>query len=408
MGLKDWLRDFISEEDAQSIRANQSCFAKLQGLIYCRYAQAIVAERYGSLLSKSEFITYLKGEVKKTDTWYRLNVEPNPNQSSSEFMKQLANRLVFNGEALIVRLEDNSLYVAKEFTKGIYQVGETRFSDVTIDIYEDGTVNEYALKGVFYGERAIYIKYTNQAALNFIAQMNDIYASLIDNVGNSGSSAVKYALNIDATALNGVDIDINEEITRLTNDDFNALVNNNDAIVPLLNGFKLDVINPSNNNSQNATIASINIDKMFNDVLANVGHIYNVPKSFMQGTYEKNDLDEFLTFGLDSMAQLIGECVNRKYYGKKQILEGTYCRLDTKKVKHFDILTISDSINKLISSGVYSINEVRVLLDEPLIDKEIGDVHWVTRNYAVIGDYLKEQSNYTANDKKTAVARESE
>lgn len=119
-------------------------------------------------------------------------------------------------------------------------------------------------------------------------------------------------------------------------------------------------------------------------------------------------MDEFLTFCLDPLCSLIGECVNRKYYGKKQILSKTYCRLDTKKVKHFDILTISDAINKLISSGVYTINEVRTLLEEPLIDKEIGDKHWITRNYAVVGDYIQEMSNYSNQDKKTNVGNQNE
>lgn len=400
--FKDWWLDFLDHKRVVEISPEVLDFLnKTTTLAYNQYAQAIVAEKYGSLLAQCDFITYVNGEIVEKDNWYRLNVEPNKNQSSSEFMKQLAKQLIMKGEALIVKTDDGDLWVAKDFMKANRQVGEMYFENVWVDIYEDRGVSSYNLKGTFRGENAIYIKYMNANALAYIEQMNELYTELIDEVKRSGSTALKYSMEIDTQAINGRGVDVNKEIAKMVNENFEALVSNKSAIIPLLNGFKLDVLNKNNLNAQNSTTATANISQTFSDVLVNVGLIYNMPKSFMLGTYEKNDMDEFLTFGLDPLCTLIGECFNRTYYGKKQIMAKTYCRLDTKKVKHFDILTISDTINKLVSSGVYSINEVRTLLDEPLIDAEIGDKHWVTRNYAVIGDYLQESTNYTANDPKT-------
>lgn len=404
--IREWLVDHFGNE----VKPSQKWSAKMldlicnaQELVYNQYAQSVVAELYGSLLSQCDFITYINGEVVEKDVWYRLNVEPNPNQSSSEFMRQLARQLIFKGEALIIKTDNGSLYVASDFMKGNYQLAETHFKNVWVDIYgDDSDVPAYQLTGEWYGDKAIYIRYQNPKVQAYISQMNKLYTDIIDNVKRSGSSAIKYSLNVDATAQNGVDINLDEELSKILNEDFEALADDKkNAIIPLMNGFKLDVLNPSNNNAQNSAVANNNINNMFEDVLVNVGRLYNVPKSFMLGTFEKNDMDEFLTFGLDPICSLIGECVNRKYYGKKQIISKTYCVLDTKKVKHFDILTVSDSINKLISSGVYTINEIRQILGEPLIDAEIGDKHWITRNYAVVGDYINELSNYTANDKKT-------
>lgn len=404
--IKDWLKDTFGTKQSITIDAKTAeCLFNLKELIYHKYAQAIVAERYGSLLSQCDFITYVNNEVVEKDTWYRLNVEPNPNQTSSEFMKQLAKRLIFNGEALIIKTDNNNLYVANDFQKGSHQLNETYFNNVQVDIYEDGTVSPYQLTGTFKGENAIYIRYQNADALKYIRQMNDMYTNLINNVRKSGSAAIKYALTIDTTATNGAGIDLDKELSNIINEDFDALVEEGNAIIPLLNGFKLDVLNPANNNSQNATVASSNVNNMFESIMVNVGNIYNVPKSFMIGTYEKNDEDKLLTLGLDPLCSMITEAFNRRYYSKKQVMEKTYCRLDTKKVKHFDILTISDSINKLVSSGVYSINDIRNLLDEPMVDSEIGDKHWITRNYAVVGDYIQEMTNYSDNDPKTQVGK---
>lgn len=391
--FKDFFDNFFDTKSGKKLTAEEiELIFGVSEFLVNKYAQSMVAEKYGAALTQCLFTTYQKNEAVESDNYYRLNVEPNPNQSASEFKKQLARRLVFDGEALIIQTSDKNLYVAKSFQKGQKQLAETKFSNVSVDVYEDGSVSEYQLTGVFDSSNSIYMRYSNPKALLYIEQLNDLYKDLIDNVNNSGNSALKYLLKMDMTALNGLDVDINELVKQLCNEDFRKMVGKKNAILPIYKGMELEALNPANNNSQNASVASNNINNLVDDVLVKVGGIYNVPKSYMLGTYEKNDEESFLSMGLDPIATTITENFNRRYYTKKQYIDGTYCQLSTKKVKHFDILTISDSINKLISSGVYSINEVREILDEQPIEAEIGDKHWVTRNYAVVGDYLEEQA----------------
>lgn len=402
MGLKDFFGNLFKKDVPLSVEERE-IVRQVEQLWYLQLGQQIVAERYGALLSKCEFKTYVKNEEVKGDNWYAFNVEPNVNQTSSEFLKQLARKLIFDLEVLIVQLDDGQFYIADSFTKGDYVVKETYFTDVVIDIYGNGG---YQLQGTFKGDRAIYIKYANDKADQLARQMNNLYADLFENVKRSGSNKIKYKLDIDTTAMNGTGVDYQAELNRIVNSQFQALTSDNYAILPMMKGFDLQAINSANNNSQNATIASANITNVFTEYLVDVGQIYNVPRSFMVGTYEENDMDDFLTFGLDPLCNMIDQAINRRYYGKKNVMQGTYLMVDTKKVKHFDILTISNSINKLISSGVYTINEMREILEEQPIDDSIGDLHWITRNYAVVGDYVQEQSNYTANDPKTQIARE--
>lgn len=393
-------RDFLDNlfGDHSSFNNLSACekaiLSKAEKLWYMQLAQHIVAERYGSLLSKCEFKTYIKNSEEKKDNYYLLNVEPNPNQSSSEFWKLVAYKLIHDFECLIIQTDNGYLYVADSFDKGDYQLNETYFKNVVINIYDNDKVNEYRMQGTFKGDRAIYIKYANKGALNLVRQMSSLYAELIENVKLSGSNKLKYLLKIDTQALQGVSVDYDKELKKIINEDFKALVSDNHAIMPVLKGFDLDVLNPSNANAQNASAANSSIKSIYEELMVNVGQIYNVPRSFMLGTYEENDMDDFLTFGLDPWCDLIGEALNRKYYGKKAYMDGTYCLVDTKKIKHFDILTVSNAINKLISSGVYTINELRKILEEKPIDAKIGDLHWITRNYAVVGDYINEQSNY--------------
>lgn len=399
MGLKDFFNGIFYEDYRLSAKEISIC-QSIRDIWLMKYAQHIVAERYGALLSKCEFKTYVNNELKRGDNYYLLNVQPNPNQSSSEFWKMVANKLICNLECLIIVTDDGNWYVADSFEKGDYQLKETHFKDVVVDIY-DGDVQAYKLTGEWFGDKAIYIKYSNKGAKELLTQMTTMYADLMDNVRKSGSNKLKYLLNIDTSKLNGVEVDLNEEISRIVNEDFNKLVNDGNVIMPLFNGFDLKVLNQDNNNAQNSSSANKSINDMYQSLMENVGQLYNVPVSVMKGTYEENDMDDFLTFGLDPLADLIEEAINRKHYGKNNFRKGTYCTVDTKKIKHFDILTVSNAINKLISSGVYTINELRLILDEKPIEDDLGDLHWITRNYAVVGDYIQEQSNYTNNDPKT-------
>ena len=114
----------------------------------------------------------------------------------------------------------------------------------------------------------------------------------------------------------------------------------------------------------------------------------------MLGDFEKDDLDNLLTYSLDGIAEMISQAFNRRWYGYRSYKNGTYCKLDTTNARHLDMVSIASISNNIISSGIYTINEVREKVGEPLVDTKIGDTHFITRNYAVIGDaYLDDPSN---------------
>lgn len=389
MKILDFLDNVYDISNVKKYRVGakeQEIIMRLNTLWCYKLALFTASERIGSILSKCEIKTYVKNNPVEESNWYLFNVEPNPNQTSCEFMKQLARQLVFHQEALVVVIDGN-LYIASSFEKDEYQIRETYFKNVCINIYGE---SELALEGIFSGENAIYIKAFDQELSMVLMQMAQEYAGLIENIKKIGNNKLKFALHIDETAMAGDDFD--EYLNEIVNEDFAKLVSDNHAILPLPNGFKLEAIN-SGLNGENGRFVNSSVNTELDEIFKQVGQALNIPLSVMNGTYQNDDKDDFLTFCIDPLCDMISEAFNRKFYGKKYVLEGTYLDFDTKKIKHFDILTVSDSINKLISSGVYTINEIRAFLDEQPIDEEIGNIHWITRNYAVIGDYIDDPQN---------------
>jgi hypothetical protein len=51
-------------------------------------------------------------------------------------------------------------------------------------------------------------------------------------------------------------------------------------------------------------------------------------------------------------------------------------------------LDVADKADKLIASGVASIDEVRRVLDMPAIGTEFSQKHWITKNYSDVSEIL--------------------
>jgi hypothetical protein len=92
-------------------------------------------------------------------------------------------------------------------------------------------------------------------------------------------------------------------------------------------------------------------------------------------------MDELLTFCIDPMADLIQAEINRKRYGKKAFLSGTYLRIDTTCIKHIDIFDVATSADKLISDSLYNVDELRQKLGDAPINTWWSKRYVLTKNY---------------------------
>ena len=85
--------------------------------------------------------------------------------------------------------------------------------------------------------------------------------------------------------------------------------------------------------------------------------------------------------------------INRKRNGFEGFLKGDYIKIDTTTVKHIDIFDIATPVDKLISSGAFTINDIRKLIGEPEIAEDWASQHFITKNYSTIQDLLESLNN---------------
>ena len=51
---------------------------------------------------------------------------------------------------------------------------------------------------------------------------------------------------------------------------------------------------------------------------------------------------------------------------------------------HIDVFEIAEKIDKLISTGMYSIDELRSKISDTILNTDWSDKHWITKNYSEI------------------------
>lgn len=410
MGLLQKAVDFLSnmwDEDGNKVRINvNSITDSYNDLMMYKYALHVAASRIAAIISKCEFKTYAKNKEIKESNWYSFNVKPNANQTASEFKRQIINELILSekNECLIIVKNINgkaSFFVASDFKSNRSITSEQVFSDVKVNLYGE---EEQSLPGTFGKEQTIYINLNNAGVRETLSKMNTLFSEIIINLQDAGAYTNRYFIHLDQTQM--ANPEYAEALDNLLNEQFEKFLKSRKSLLPLYAGMEIEQASKAQENSQNAMLSSESISKQMKEVISMVGHAFNIPTSVMLGTYEENDLDDFLTFGIDPIAKMIQESINGNFYGEKAYLEGTYVFVDTKKVKHFDILTVANAINKLISSGLYTINDLREKIDEKPIDDEIGNKHFITRNYAVIGEYISDATNYTDYKKEKTKKKE--
>ncbi len=113
-----------------------------------------------------------------------------------------------------------------------------------------------------------------------------------------------------------------------------------------------------------------------------------IPLPMMYGniTNMQEIVKVYLSFCIDPLADMMSEELTRKTTDYFTWKSGNRVEVDTSCINHIDIFEIADKADKLISSGIMDIDEVRTRLRLDTLDTEFSKQHWITKNNAKIED----------------------
>lgn len=375
MGLRDWLGDIFKRQqrgDHDQTSFDTLCIDLSEKILVRDLAINTAINLLGNAISLSEFNTYDKGNEDKSNIYYKLNVEPNPNYSASRFWKKFVYRLVYDGEALIIE-QGKNYYVADSFVKETRAFYTCKYRDVVVD--------DFSLKRSYDESDVLYFKLYERNIINIVGSLYDDYGKLVEyskasyKKNNAKRGIVNIPTNYPQTE------DAKEKLNKLLNDQIQKFYGaENGAVLPLTNGITYEDI--SSDSYKNST-DSRDIRNLIDDIFDFTAIGFNIPPALLKGS--ANDLestvDRFIKFGVEPFCEMIEDEVNRKFYSKNSYLNNTYMAIDTSRLKTTNLSQLANVVDVLTRNGVNNIDENRKLLGMEPLRSEESQKRRITKNY---------------------------
>lgn len=373
MKIIEWIKDFFGNKEV--VYLNEKIVSLSTRIAIEEFAINIAINLIAGSISKCEFQTYIGGEKTKGDEYYIWNIEPNKNQNSTEFIQEVIAKLLYKNECLVIE-HNGQLVIADSFNQKEYAVVE--------NIFEDITRNDFTFPRSYRMSEVLYFKYNNKNIRslysNLMSNYNDLLELAIKKYKRSGGR--KGIVELDAI-MQG-DTTKKEEIENMFLKKFKNYFEAENAVINIPRGVKYEEMNGEG--SKKATSDMVDIQNLIKEAFQRAAQALRIPPALLMGDIAgvKDITDNYLTFSIDPIVDLLAEEINRKRYGKKAYLSGSYMKIDTTCIKHIDIFSIAEKIDKLISSGMYSIDGLLEKVGDASLDTEWSVKHWITKNYSEI------------------------
>lgn len=380
MGLISWLSRRLG---MQSVPVDGTSWADVVGEFFADVCIRDMAfwsavNIAAKAICKCEIKTYVNGEEVRGPEYYLWNVEPNRNQSSSVFMHKLVSQLFSKNEALAIE-QNGQLLLADSFIRKPYALLD--------DLFEQVTVGDFPFRRTFKQSEVLYWQLNSEDMHRVTNRIFDGYSRLLGYAMDAyqRSRGTKGVFEYDTLPVAGTEP--RKVFDELINKRFAEWLNSDRAVIPLGKGQKFTELA----HKTYASESTRDIRAMVDDICDFTAKGFGIPPALIRGDVQgvKDVTDQLLTFCVDPLADIIQEEANRKRSGRAGFLAGTYMQIDTTAVKHMDLFDIAAPIEKLIGSGVCSVNDILKQLGKPTINEPWADEHFFTKNFSTIEEALR-------------------
>lgn len=338
--------------------------------IYCQeLALYTVSSLIGNAISKSEMLCFRDGKAVKNEDYYRLNVAPNENETSSYFWHKIINSVIRNGEALVVETSDGAMYCAESYS--------TTKQPIKGDIYTNVALENFTFLRSFDTSNSYTFRLNNINATKLLNGLYNDWSRLLSAARNDfiKNHSNRYKIKIDG--IRAGDKDFNKIFEEIIKKQIKDYFETDDAIYPEYEGYEL--VPDDKGKSNYGADDFIKLRKEYFEIAAGA---YHVPLSMMTGniTNMGEIISSFLSFSVDPFADMITESLN-KGAGLEHFVNGDYFKVDTSYNNHTDIFSNANNIAALISSGYACIDELRIKNGDPPLNTEWSRKHYITKNF---------------------------
>ncbi|WP_425591319.1 phage portal protein [Bacillus thuringiensis] len=366
-----WISDVLNKNKEIAFMFDVDMFIDTANRVHMkRLAIDTCISFLGRTISQSEF-RVKNGEVfEKNELYYRLNVRPNKNMTASTFWEKFIQKLVYDNECLVIQADDGDLLIADDFEHNEYAVFEDTFTNVT--------VKDYQFKRSFKQSEVIHLRYRNDKLSPLIDGLFADYGDLFGRILSSQKRKNQIRGTVDMDMIGAKTQEQVDKLQKFIDDMYQAIGKKDIAIVPQQKGIEYKEV--YNGSANGPSVEEIN--KVTNGFLNQVAMSMGIPTALIYG--EMADIEKqtknYMNFTVKPLLKKISDEVNVKFFEMNEYLEGQ--RVEVKSISYQTIFELAESIDKLISSGAFKGNEVRLEVGYDISDDPNLNKHYITKNYA--------------------------
>lgn len=335
-------------------------------------------------ISQTKF-EYIDNGVKDNTntTYYKLNVRPNTDESAATFWQKVVRKLIYDNEVLIVVTDTKDLIVADDFTREEYALYD--------DVFKNIVVGDFEFERNFLMSEVIYLEYNNESIANMLSGLfsdyGDIFGRLIQI--NLLNNQIRATLSMDANI--GMTKESQEKMQSFIDKAYEAFATNDIAIVPLQKGYTYE---EHSTQSQAKTSSQIDdLSKLLDQILSYVARNLGIPLGLINGDTAdiQGMTDNYMKFCINPIIEKITDELNAKLFTVRSYKEGK--RIKAVSIDAYDPIQKAEAIDKLISSSVFTVNQVLDMFGYPPSKDEDANKRLITKNYTSVNDVQGGETN---------------
>lgn len=362
--LFNFLEKKVSDAQIEAVTAQVA-----EEVSFRELALHIAVSYIANTMSKCEIKTYENGEEAQGRLYYLLNVSPNQNENSSQFINKFIENYYYNGSALIVPHNDY-IYCADYF-----DVDDS--NPLKEFVYQNVVFGTHQIKKKYKANEIFFMKLDSQNTKNLVDLLYTQYGNLLGLAIESfkRTNGKKYKLILEQYRAG--DVAFNEVFEKVLKNQLKTFIENDNAVYPQFKGTDLQEFSTATPTSSSDIIA------LRKEIFETTAQAFKIPLSMMYGniTNMNEIVKVYLSICIDPLADMISEEFTRKYYTFDEWKKGNYIEVDTSCINHIDILEVADKVDKAIASGLCNIDELRKRVNMNPLNTDFSSSHFITKNY---------------------------
>ena len=325
---------------------------------------------------RCEFRTFVDGKEVRADEYWLWNFEPNVNQNAAAFRQKAIAKMFEDGEVLIVpvRRRDGlaSMAVADDWD-------DPEWVPSRQNSYRRVKVWDSMMDRNFSESEVLHIPL-------MVPNMREVTKSIYDSYSRlvfasmrafewSNGQHWKVHVNQVASGAPGWA----EQFQEMMAAQIKPFMESNGAILPEFDGYKYEDVGGIQGNAAKNTTRDIRA--LIDDILTFTATGFGIPPILLANQAATGDAyTRMLAEVLDPICAAWSQEITRKRFTLENWRRGSYLKVDSSNVGHFDLFGSAAAIEKLIGTG-WSFNDLLRKLGEPTIGEPWADQHFITKNF---------------------------